>query len=492
MNGYKNFTMKNIIKNTTEWLDHLITSPVSELNRWLRPVKFQVQLCRFSWRRLRELNAQAMAAALSFRTLFAMIPLLVLSLMIMSAMGIVEDSKHSLRSFLDSSGIGQITVTSDGKISEDTTTESDTDNSLPQVIVENKSETDTVTPEDETVRQYNVADEIEKIVTRIQSKMTTNAVGAIGVIIMISAALALLVDVEKSLNRIFEARRHRAIGKRMLLYWSVVTLLPIVQSAAVLIGSKTQAYLLTNAVVGRYFAHFTGIIPIIGSIIMVALVYRLMPNTRTKFRWALFGAILVVPIWFITKFLFGLYVSKLVGPNNLYGTIGLLPLMLLWINTSWVMFLYGAVIAHIAANISVMESSEMAASINLGPLDILAATMAIAGPFSRGEGPVSMKQLRSSLHLPDDCIQSLIDRLIERQVICPVEDPMEVEASWLPARPLESIDLLDVTGLNPDNAIVLRDVSDPILKKELEQICEITRQSLAELSLADATRIAND
>lgn len=479
--------MKNFIQKTTEWLDHITTAPGQELNRWVRLIKFQVQLCRFSWRRLRELNAQAMAAALSFRTLFAMIPLLVLSLLIMSAMGIVEDTKHSLRSFLDTSGIGQITVTSDGNLNETIDSVNNIETNQPENIKSNSPDKET----DIKVRQYNVADEIEKIVGRIQSKMTTNAVGAIGIIIMISAAIALLVDVEKSLNRIFEARRHRAIGKRMLLYWSVVTLLPIVQSAAVLIGSKTQNYLLANAIVGRFVAHLTGVIPIIGSIIMVALTYRLMPNTRTKFRWALFGATIVVPIWFLTKFLFGLYVSKLVGPNNLYGNIGLLPLMLLWINASWVMFLYGAVIAHTAANITVMESSELAANIILGPFEILAATMAIAGPFSRGEGPVSFKRLRSNLRLPDECIQVLIDRLIEKHIICPVEDTMEVEASWLPARPLESIGLLDVTGLNPDNAIILREVNDPILKKELDQICEITKQSLSELTLADATRITN-
>ncbi len=473
--------MKNIISDITNWFDHILTSPGQELSRWVRLVKFQVQLGRFSFRRLKDLNAPAMAAALSFRTLFAMIPLLVLSLMIMSAMGIVEDSKESLRNFLDSSGISQITVSS---AETGTAGEVSGEESSDPANVEKDAEA--IEDSDSDLRQYHVADEIEKVVTRIQSKMTTNAVGAIGVIIMISAAIALLVDIEKSLNRIFEARRHREFGKRMMLYWSVVTLLPIVQSAAVLVGSKTQNYLLANETVGSVFASMTGIFPILGSIIMVAMAYRLMPNTRTKFRWSLFGAVIVVPIWFITKFLFGLYVSKLVGPNNLYGNIGLLPLMLLWINTSWMMFLYGAVIAHIAANISVMESSEMAASINLGPLDVLAATMAIAGPFSRGQGPVSFKELRSQLGLPDDCVQSLVDRLIERKVICPVEDNMAVDSSWLPARPLESIYLLDVTGLNPDNSIIIRDLPDTDLKAELTRVCELTQESLADLTLAEA------
>ncbi len=482
--------MKFSINQCKCWLDELTNNPGKIYNRRIRLIRFVVQLWRFSWRRLQELNARAMASALSFRTLFAMIPLLVLSLMIMSALGVVEDSKKSLRDFLDSSGIGQITVTSSDAIQAEIETKDTDAESAPGLTTtgDNQGEKEQVA----NVRQYHVADEIEKVVSTIQSKMTTNAVGAIGIIIMISAAIALLVDVEKSLNRIFEARFHRGFGKRMMLYWSVVTLLPIVQSAAVLVGSRTQSFLLANEHVGSFVSKMTVVFPIIGGIIIVSLIYWLMPNTRTRFSWALFGAVFVVPVWFITKWLFGLYVSNLVGPNNLYGNIGLLPLLLLWINTSWMMFLFGAVLSHIGANISVMESSDLAASIHLGPLDILATTMAIAGPFARNEGPVGFKTLRNNLHLPDDCIQSIIDRLVERRIICPVDNEQLSEPAWLPARPLESISLLDVTGLNPDNSLVLRDINDSQLKTELTNICNITKKSMENLTLAQATeKLAN-
>ncbi|MBN2063297.1 MAG: YihY/virulence factor BrkB family protein [Sedimentisphaerales bacterium] len=482
--------MKFSINQCKSWLDELTNNPGKIYNRRIRFIRFVVQLWRFSWRRLQELNARAMASALSFRTLFAMIPLLVLSLMIMSALGVVEDSKESLRDFLDSSGIGQITVTSaDAAPTEVEADDTGTASASEGPATDESQAKDIATDKDQkaNVRQYHVADEIEKVVSTIQSKMTTNAVGAIGIIIMISAAIALLVDVEKSLNRIFEARFNRGFGKRMMLYWSVVTLLPIVQSAAVLIGSRTQSILLANEHVGSFVSRMTVVFPIIGGIVIVSLIYWLMPNTRTRYSWALFGAVFVVPVWFVSKWLFGLYVSNLVGPNNLYGNIGLLPLLLLWVNTSWMMFLFGAVLAHIGANISVMESSDLAASIHLGPLDILATTMAIAGPFARNEGPVGFKTLRNNLHLPDDCIQSIIDRLVERRIICPVDNEQLSEPAWLPARPLESISLLDVTGLNPDNSLVLRDINDSQLKTELTNICNITKKSMENLTLAQAT-----
>ena len=490
--------IKKIVK-TKQWLEEIITSPGQELNRWVKILKFQIQLSRFSFKRLHDINAMAMSAALSFRTIFALIPLLVLSLLIMSALGKVEDGKKSLRQFLDNSGIGQITVTSLEKQTEDKQQQSDTKpnttNNEQDINAETKSTNDNQSPDNiientdsSDERQFNVADKIEGLVDSVQGKLTTNAVGVIGMIIMIYTALTMLIDVEKSLNRIFDARRARSFGKRLMLYWSVVTLLPIVATGAMILGKKAQAYILSTKAIGVFIGSMGFVTPILGGIIMVALVYRLMPNTRTKLRWALFGATIVVPVWFFIKFLFGMYVQKLVGPNNVYGNLGLLPLFLLWINISWGMFLYGAVIAHTSANLSVMESSEMAAGINLGPLDTLAATMAIAGPFSRGEGPVSFKQLSENLRLPDDCIQTLIDRLIERKVICPVDDERLKDIAWLPARPLDSIELIDVTGLNPDNAFIFKDLRDENLKLELKRICDITQKNLANLTLADATK----
>ena len=461
--------------------------------------------------RLRDLNAGAMSASLSFRTIFAMIPLLVLSLLIMSALGKVEQGKTYLRQILDNAGIGQITITSgsesapadaenplpapittdDPGVTAEKTTDTNTENTDTYSDTTGKGDSllTSLTPDDPDSpdRQYNVANEIEKLVDKVQGKLTASAVGVIGVIVMIFSALSMLTDIEKALNRIFDARRHRSFGKRLMLYWSVVTLLPIVATAAIYFAQKTQAYILSTKAFSVFIGSMGAISPIIGGIIMVALVYRLMPNTRTKLRWALFGATIVVPTWFLLKYLFGIYVHKCVGPNNIYGNLGLIPIFLLWINISWTMFLYGAVIAHTSANLSVMESSEMAANIHLGPLDTLAVTMAIAGPFSRGEGPVSFTQLRECLHLPDDCIQTLIDRLIERKVVCPVENEKSPYTSWLPARPLESIQLVDVTGLNPETTKLLHDINDENLKRELQQICNITQTNLANLTLADAT-----
>src|SRR5262245_56815112 len=88
----------------------LVTRPGEELGRLARFVQFQIRLWRFCAARLHTNNLPAIAAALSFRTIFALIPFLVLAFLAAGALGVIDDSKQSLRSFLEASGFSQIGV----------------------------------------------------------------------------------------------------------------------------------------------------------------------------------------------------------------------------------------------------------------------------------------------------------------------------------------------------------------------------------------------
>ena len=90
-----------IIETISERVENLITSPGKELGRWARFFRFQIQLWRFCMLRLRSNNALAMSSALSFRTIFALIPALVLAILVLKSVGVLEHSKEPLREWLD-------------------------------------------------------------------------------------------------------------------------------------------------------------------------------------------------------------------------------------------------------------------------------------------------------------------------------------------------------------------------------------------------------
>ena len=82
-------------------IERLRSAPGEELGRWSRLARFQLHLWQICVRRLWENNLTAMSAALAFRTIFAMIPAIVLAILVLKSVGVLEDGKRSLRTFLD-------------------------------------------------------------------------------------------------------------------------------------------------------------------------------------------------------------------------------------------------------------------------------------------------------------------------------------------------------------------------------------------------------
>ena len=96
-----------------ERVEQFFTGPDQTLSRSARFVRFQLALWRFCARRLREHDVMGMSAALCYRTIFTMIPILVLGLLVAKSLGTLEDSKRSLRKSLEAFGFAQIAVVQD-------------------------------------------------------------------------------------------------------------------------------------------------------------------------------------------------------------------------------------------------------------------------------------------------------------------------------------------------------------------------------------------
>ena len=404
-----------------ERIERALTTPGEELGRWARFGRFQIGLWRFCARRLRENNVVAMSAALSYRTIFAMIPVLVLAFLVLKSVGALEDSKRSLRSFLDASGFTQIiALREDESVS---TQPSETTSTQPAEVI-------------------NVADKIEEVVMQVEGKLTFERIGPIGGALLIWTALTLLTTVERSLNRIFGAPRSRSLTRRILLYWSALTLGPLALTAATYLGRDVvntfhDAPGLSWLLVGL---GWTG--PIIVGVLMLAALYTLVPNTSVRFRSALGGAVVAVPLWLVAKWGFAQYVQHLVVTGNLYGVLGALPLFLLWLNVSWMIFLFGAQLAHTAANLTEMRLAEGAEKFVLGPSDVLAVSLAVAQPYRAGKGLVTFDQIAARLRLPGEAVQWLIDELSAAGMICTADD--QHTSGYVLVRPPEKTAVLDI------------------------------------------------
>ncbi len=441
----------------------MLTSPGEELGSWARFVRFQVRLWYFCVRRLRENNALAMSSALSFRTIFAMVPAIVLGLVVLKSFGALEDSKQALREVLRRSGLAKIMVVDRAR---------------------DAGAAPSTRPATRPGRTTNVAEEIENIVSRVEKKLTFGRLGPIGVVLLIWSALTLLTTMERSLNRIFAARRSRGPGRRVMLYWSAMTLGPIALFVAGYASDKAAALFEGAGRLGWMLAAVGWVQPILVGIVLLTALYVLMPNTKVPVRSALGGAVVALPLWLVAKWGFGIYVRELVGTDNLYGSLGLLPLFLLWLNLSWYLFLFGAQIAHTAANLSEMTFARRAEQTPVGPWELLAAALAVAGRYASDAGAATAEHVAGRLGVPGASAQAILDRLAAAGAVCQVE--RRGRGAYVPARAPERTPISEVMELAaPAGDERPTERFDTDLARRVRRIRRAADEALADITLAD-------
>ncbi len=445
-------------------IERALAEPGQELGRWARFIQFQIGLWRFCARRLRANNVMAMSAALSFRTIFALIPVLVLAFLVLKSVGVLEDGKQGLRGFLDASGFAQIFVV-EGQQSATTAPAAQ--------------------PETETTKAINVAEQIEATVAGVEAKLTFERIGPIGGALLIWTALTLLTTIERSLNRIFGAPRSRALGRRVLLYWSAMTLGPVALVVAAYLGRHVMSTFGDTPGLSWLLVSIGWVGPVVVGVLVLSALYTLMPNTTVRYRAAVGGAAVAALLWLLAKWAFALYVRRLVVTGNLYGVLGVFPLFLMWLNLSWLIFLFGAELAHTVANLHSMQQSERAEKTVLGPSDVLAAAVAIARPFAADRGLATLAQVTAGLRLPGESVRWLIDQLIARGFVCAAEGE-DREARYLLARPAGKIPVAEILAIgDPRGDLVGADSYDDEIATPVARVQSGSRTALANVTLAN-------
>ena len=419
------------IKKISQRVEDYLTRPGEQLSRGARFIRFHFELWKFCARRLHENNLLAMSAALSFRTIFAMIPVLILGLLVLKSVGVVEDGKQALRDFLEKSGFAQIVVP------ESASPE-------PGLELDDQAAPGPGEPVGES-ELINVADQIERLVADAEGKLTFQRVGPVGALLLIWTALTLLITLEQSLNRIFEAPRGRAFSRRILLFWSAITLGPVAIVAAVYFSRLGVEVCRGIPAISGLTAVLGWAAPILVGMVVVAMAYSLIPSTNVKFAAAFGGAVVAVPLWLVARWGFAIYVDRFVLQGNLYGVLGVVPLFMLWLNLSWSVFLFGAQLAHTAANLTEFRQQERAARRSLGPSDWLAVMLAVARPYAQGHGPVTFDRVVRQTGLPFDSVRTLLDRLVASGLLCVTDE--DSDAGYLLSRPAGQIPLAEILDL---------------------------------------------
>jgi membrane protein len=190
----------------------------------------------------------------------------------------------------------------------------------------------------------SIARQVLGYLTQFSGK--ANRLGTVGLGILFVTALALVMTIDRTLNSIWRVKRQRHIGQRVMVYWAVMTLGPLLLGASLSVSSyvlSASRGLVTAmpGIVQWLFYIFELFLLTAG----LAALYRYVPNTpvRRSHAWAggLFAAVGIE----VARRVLALYIAKVPTYSAIYGAFATFPILLIWIYVAWMIVLLGAVIA---------------------------------------------------------------------------------------------------------------------------------------------------
>jgi membrane protein len=253
-------------------------------------------LVRFARRRLLEEKLPQVAGSLTFTTTLALVPLLTIVLAIFTTFPIFGQ----LRSALDHYFVQMV---------------------MPKAI----------------------ANTITSNLTQFASKATRlSAVGAVALVFTTSAMIGMI---ERAFNQIWRVKRPRPLVQRVLIYWALVTLGPLLFGISLTMTSQlfsaTTGLMSAIPFIGTLFYSLVSVALTTGA---YALLYMTVPNRWVDWRDAMWGGLVAAIAFEVAKRVFAIFIRQFPTYAIIYGALAALPLFLLWMYLSWLITLVGALL----------------------------------------------------------------------------------------------------------------------------------------------------
>src|SRR5690348_15698946 len=261
---------------------------------------------------------------------------------------------------------------------------------------------------------------------------------AVGIVFLLASALMMMASIEDRFNRIWRVPTRRSHGSRLLLYWAALTIGPLLVVGALLLVSRFIATGGPNAQAANQGGMWLTILTFVLTWLILLAMYMLIPNRTVAFRHAGIGAAVAAILFEIARALFTLYVTHVPSYQQIYGALAAAPLFLIWVYFSWVIVLLGASLAAAMAAFDYRPLHE-----RLPPgcefIGLLRVLQHFAVAQREGMGLHSDELCRRERFLQDELLQRYLGDLHAAGLLTRAE-----AGEWVLSRDLATVDLADL------------------------------------------------
>ncbi|RQZ65346.1 YihY family inner membrane protein [Burkholderia sp. Bp9004] len=332
------------------------------------------RLAQFAARRSAEDRIPQVAGSLTFTTMLALVPLVTVAFALFTAFPMFASFQISLQGFL-------------------------ADHLMPA--------------------QFNV--QIFKYLNQFASK--AKGLTTAGLIVLVVTSVMTMMTIESAFNLIWRVRKPRPFAQRVLAYWALITLGPLLFGVSLSISSYlfTQSLAFTGAGPSTSIVEWLlAFVSLPLTVLAFTLLYVYLPNCTVAWRDAVIGGLFAAIAFELAKRGFGYYVRRIPTYTAVYGAFAALPVFLLWVYLSWFIALLGAMVASALPAIRVGQFHRIhyPGSDLLDALELLAR---LAEARAVGKAGYTAMRLATMLRCDMETAQRLLLTMEEREWIARLE-----------------------------------------------------------------------
>ena len=253
------------------------------------------------------------------------------------------------------------------------------------------------------------------------ANMHTKALGTIGVLGLMISTYLLFRNIERSLNDIWRIRKHRKFLARFQILASVLIIVPAFMFASIYVSGWLQKLKVLGNL--EQVTDVVFVVPFLLTMLSLFVLFVLIPNTRVRWRAALVAALFSTVLFEIGKLGFNFYVVHILPANKIYGSLGLLPVFLLWVYFSWMIILIGVELTFTIQNLNSLKHEAMLEQ-GAVPLSVpvheewgLKIMKALVENFTKNGGVTFADQLAKTIPLLPSQIEDHLEILKREKLI---------------------------------------------------------------------------
>ncbi|MDR2848744.1 MAG: YihY family inner membrane protein [Bacteroidales bacterium] len=322
-------------------------------------------------------------------------------------------------------------------------------------------------------------------------------IAGVGLAVLFWSVMKVLGNIESSFNDIWQIKKQRTYVRKFTDYLSLMLVAPVLMiassSGTVFVATKLSdiSSHIEFVNLSPFVIHMMRLFPYVMIWLLFTLIYMMMPNTKVSIKSALIAGILAGSAFEVVQWV---YIDLQMGMsrnNAIYGSFAAIPLLLVWMQTSWLIVLLGAEISFAYQNIDLYELENE--SLQISPYAHRAYNILllkhIVRNFVEGKGAVSSIDLAKDMNLPTRLVRMVMSDLSQAGLITQVHTDKEKLRAFIPAQDVKRyslkyvVETLDKRGNN-------RILQKPT--EEMQAILHIQEQFLQQVEKAPENSLIQD